>query len=263
MNRHTIFTFAFLFLLLTSIFSYGLSSGIISNNVNQSTLLNYVPYTGATTDLDLQNESLFTTSNVSVYNPFPQKGNNEVISIYWKANVSYIGNYQYGNTAIRDMIIGLSTNVNSSTVGRYLQIGGTGQTSRFTFSDSTSATNTGVGVIGTITATSGNQTGIQIKQVVNSNQTGGYIALLINPTIQRVGTNASLLIQAQINSSNKLILDTSGNLNVTGNITAPNINYGLNQTFKIVCDVDLVALTKKYQNFTYTGGILTSNTTCT
>lgn len=30
----------------------------------------------------------------------------------------------------------------------------------------------------------------------------------------------------------------------------------------LVCDVDLVGLTKKYQNFTYTNGYLESNTSC-
>jgi len=53
------------------------------------------------------------------------------------------------------------------------------------------------------------------------------------------------------------------NLNVTGNSITINRSVGKTETYQIVCDVDLVGLTKKYQNFTYTGGILTSNTTCT
>jgi hypothetical protein len=71
-------------------------------------------------------------------------------------------------------------------------------------------------------------------------------------------------------------VNVTGNINATGNlnlqnITALSINAtsyksgtatGISVTYQVVCDVDLIGLTKKYQNFTYTSGLLTSNTTC-
>lgn len=50
--------------------------------------------------------------------------------------------------------------------------------------------------------------------------------------------------------------------NITYATWAYNQTNGISTTVKLVCDIDLVALTKKYQNFTYVGGIVKSNTTC-
>lgn len=67
-------------------------------------------------------------------------------------------------------------------------------------------------------------------------------------------------------------LNPRGEWDVNGSIYADNYTgtfysnssgaVGITKQYELVCDVDLVGLTKKYQNFTYSGGILTGNTSC-
>jgi hypothetical protein len=75
------------------------------------------------------------------------------------------------------------------------------------------------------------------------------------------------------------------NINITGNLFGVNSNstihdlnatgtvnslesykingvVGLTVNYTVVCDVDLIGLTKKYQNFTVTGGLIVGNTSC-
>jgi hypothetical protein len=86
---------------------------------------------------------------------------------------------------------------------------------------------------------------------------------LFSDNVTISGTNSLIIGNA---NSNVIIDNLNGvktNLNITASIYKnASGSAGLTNTFRIVCDVDLVGLTKKYQNFTYSGGILTGNTTC-
>lgn len=46
------------------------------------------------------------------------------------------------------------------------------------------------------------------------------------------------------------------------NQTIQSQSNGINITQRVVCNVDLIGLTKSFQNFTYVGGTLVSNTSC-
>ena len=98
---------------------------------------------------------------------------------------------------------------------------------------------------------------------------------------QGISINASNGVRFQIGGAGAFItvkevtggnLDVNNNLLVVNNITAGNVNtltnfsvnnnQGLTFNYTTVCDVNLVALTKKYQNFTVKGGIIVSNSSC-
>lgn len=94
---------------------------------------------------------------------------------------------------------------------------------------------------GSGTMTGGNAGNINLKLGIGGTGT-------INGTIGNFNIIKGITNMFQINGTN-------GAISTNGTAT-------ISKTFQIVCDVDLLAMTKKYQNFTYTNGLLTSNTTC-
>lgn len=176
-------------------------------------------------DLQVGGVPMFTVSNIGTasiaaagsflnYNTVDQITNFERNKQSWVSNVFTITNESGGTGVNRDVsLIG-----NGSSI---VTIGGLSSSIAVTISrgatsyDLVRLTSTG------FTKSSGVQYGLRIDPVINQSATGGYTAILVNPTETAVGSGAQNLMDLQVGSVSKFRVTNAGAL-----ITASTMTVG-------------------------------------
>lgn len=138
-------------------------------------------------------------------------------------------NTEYGQISFGSNLLQINTtNTGTGTTARDIRIGG-------------AATYLTIGVVGVVIrrdttaitsllnvtstsllASAGTQSGVLINPTINQSGSAGYNALYINPTESTTGSGTKYLINAQVGSSQRLILESAANATNNMLITAPN-----------------------------------------
>jgi hypothetical protein len=150
-------------------------------------------------------------TGLSVYNTSDQTTNYERLRIAASSNTYAFINEASGTGTVRDIVIG---NTKTITVKNGQLSGGS-----IMFSTGLSVANTaGVGLVGSMAASSGLNTVLSIAPTINQSSTAGYTALSINPTETATGSGVKKLIDAQVGGSSKFAVDNAGKVTTVGGI---------------------------------------------
>lgn len=169
----------------------------------------------------LVQHSAAAANGFALYNTVDEVTNYEYVFQKWTANTFVIAQTFGGTGANRLINIGIAGGAGSTTLTRYLSIGGGSSTvGRFQFIDSTSSNQPLIGFGNTFTSTNGLQTALTMLTNVNQAGTAGYTMLLVNPTISSTGSGNQLLADFQTGSVSHVNISSAGTLTIQNNITA-------------------------------------------
>jgi hypothetical protein len=168
-----------------------------------------------------------SANTMAIYNTVDETTNYERLRIQALGTNGYNFTVQAGGTGSqRDMVF---TTQNSG-----IRISGGVVTGAVSVSRNLTGGNAGnLGVTGTHSAASGFSNGIVVYNAIATTGTGGYNGILVSPSVTTMGSGTHYLLHLSMNGSangggpirSKVTVDTSGNINTTGNLTAPNIAY--------------------------------------
>ena len=145
---------------------------------------------------------LSSGASVISYNTSDETTNYERGRIYWNSNVLTMSADAGGTGGTRNLEV--------SSGGSKLLLSTVNTTKVSLIGSSSSASGVQVSVLGTLSASSGTAAGLAINSTINQSGTGGYTALLINPTETATGSGSKLLIDAQVGGSTKFRVDSAG-----------------------------------------------------
>lgn len=187
----------------------GTSSGNVVTIDGTQTLTNKtgsaLTLTGATT--------VAQDGEIQLYNTADQTTNFERLRLYWTSNRIQF-DVDRGGT-------GIARTLRISTSAASLQVmGAANATGAIGVSGNTGNTAAAVqfSVSGTMSATSTSQSSVAIIPTINNSSTGGYTALLINPTETSVGSGTKRLIDAQVGGTSRFTVDNAGVVNAVGGL---------------------------------------------
>lgn len=166
--------------------------------------------------------------SVTIYNTTDQVTNFERAAAFWTGNAFYLTSTAGGTGTRRAMI--LENGGGSITVNPSSNLSG-GVSIRY---DTGSPSVTGVGILGTLGASSGVQYSTTISPTFTQTGTAGYTALLINPTETSTGSGAKKLLDAQVGGVSRFQVDSAGNVtagNTTSTTTASPLRLSLGGTY--------------------------------
>jgi len=147
-----------------------------------------------------------TSTGIALYNTVDQTTNYERLRMYWNTNQFDILVDRGGTGTTRDFRI-------ANNSGFIFRVGSGSSNGMFQMSGSTTfATGIGFNNTTTFTASSGLQYPQAINSTINQSGTAGYTALLINPTETATGSGAKNLIDAQVGSVSKFLVNNAGSL---------------------------------------------------
>lgn len=174
-------------------------------------------YAGPTTIMTLSNKTLAsptitgtaalpTTGVVDFYNTADQVTNFERGRISWGSNLFQIASENGGTGTRRELRL-----VNNGAILRVLPGSAVSGAVSVDAGTTGSPGVTQFGVNGTLGAASGVQSGVAITSTMSQTGTGGYTALLVNPTeTSNTGTGPRRLIDAQVAGTSRFAVDSSG-----------------------------------------------------
>ena len=146
------------------------------------------------------------TTGLVLYNTSDETTNTERARHYWSSN-QYIISTENGGTGVARVL--------RLTAGtRLLDIGGS--SAHFDFQSTTTANVPVVRVSPSLGSTTGVQYAQSIAPSIAQSSTGGYTALLINPTETTTGSGAKNLIDLQVGGSSKAKIDNTGKVTAVG-----------------------------------------------
>jgi hypothetical protein len=157
-----------------------------------------------------------TATGIALYNTSDQTTNFERVRKYWSSNVFYINSENGGTGVSREIrlqsgggaFFGVNNGAGTSTANPKLNI-----------NTGTSSTNYFAAVNGTSTLSTGLFTAFSVSPVINESGTGGYTALLVNPTETSVGSGAKLLADFQVGGTSKAYIRNDGGMFMTNQST--------------------------------------------
>lgn len=164
---------------------------------------------------------------LEIYNTADQTTNYERATFSWVGNVGYMGWSEKGGTGTRRTL--------RFGNGDIQLIANTAAQSTGSVAASCVSSSAGIaqfGVNGTLSSSSGTQTGALINTGISQTSTAGYTALLINPTETTTGSGTKRLIDAQVGSSSKFTVDNTGTVSISG--TAATIRAGAGSPESVV-----------------------------
>lgn len=154
-----------------------------------------------------------TSTGIAIYNTADQTTNYERGEMVWSANEWLIRAFKGGT--------GTQRNIKLISHGILTISGSASSSGDFIFRGSTSGANAVNIVAGsTYTATSGVNTEVSIKPVINQSSTAGYTALLVNPTETTTGSGSKLLADFQVGGSSKFNVANTGITTITNTTDA-------------------------------------------
>lgn len=168
------------------------------------------------------------TGSVTIYNTVDQVTNYEQAAAYWTGNTFYLESVAGGTGTRRAMV--LQNGGGALTVNPSSNVNGGVSISYATGSPSV----TGLGVLGTLLASSGVQYSATVAPTLTQTGTAGYTALLINPTETTTGSGTKKLIDAQVGGVSRFQVDNAGNVtagNTTSVTTATPLSINLGATY--------------------------------
>lgn len=158
---------------------------------------------------------------LSAFNTADQATNYEKLGLGFDSNVAKVFSGFGGTGTYRDLQFGVSTTAGApSNLSRYIKIGvsspfitlrgSAGGTSNVTIISAMTSSDT-------ISNTAGIITVLAVAPTINqASGTGGYTALLINPTETAAGSGTKRLIDAQVGGTSKFTVDNTGTVSVSG-----------------------------------------------
>lgn len=147
-----------------------------------------------------------TSTGIVIYNTVDQTVNYERLKMYWNANKYNIITEAGGTGTNRDIAIGTSSTV--LAILYFQDANGSYQLSRRLSTPGMVHTK----LTGNMIQTSGTVTVLSISPTISQTTTAGYTALLINPTETTIGSGAKNLIDAQVGSVSKFLVNNAGSL---------------------------------------------------
>ena len=191
--------------------SFSISSGASNADrllINSSGFIGLNTNTNPTHTLTLAS----TGTGIALYNTADQTTNYERMEGLWSSN-EFLLRMAKGGT-------GTQRNVKLVSHGTLTIAGSASSSGDFIFIGSTSGANAVNIVAGsTYTATSGVNTEVSIKPVINQSTTAGYTALLVNPTETTTGSGSKLLADFQVGGTSRFSIDNNGATNITRQVS--------------------------------------------
>lgn len=164
-----------------------------------------------------------TSTGIALYNTSDQVTNYERGRLSWASNVLTLNTEAAGSGAAR--------NITVNSAGTLNLIGTSGANTAtltikrsslpiFSFTNTTNISSNGdfMNFIPLLSSGNGIQIGLDIAPTVSQSSTGGYTALLINPTESSTGSGAKLLIDAQVGSASQFSVTNAGRVTTTGGV---------------------------------------------
>lgn len=143
-----------------------------------------------------------TGSGYYVYNTVDQTTNYERTRLFYNSNVFTILQESGGTGVTRTIRIGSAT--------QFINIEPQAVSPKITVQFGSTGVAVGSNISGTHTSASIVQASLSLTPTISQSSTGGYTALLINPTESSTGSGAKNLIQAQVGGSDKFTVDNTG-----------------------------------------------------
>lgn len=170
-----------------------------------------------------------TSTGIALYNTVDQTTNFERVRMAYISNEFRIGGTYGGSGNIRPINISA---FDSTTAGLRLNASSTSGVVQSTLTTGSAGSITSL-INGTLSSSSGIQYPQVITPTINQSSTGGYTALLINPTETATGSGTKLLIDAQVGGSSKFKVDNTGRTTIAealyvgsgGSTSAMQMNY--------------------------------------
>lgn len=163
------------------------------------------------------------SGTLSIYNTSDQTTNYERARMYWLSNVFTFAMEKGGTGTDRGMTISsaAATQIGSGTATTvYNNSSGTAKIIT-TFSSGTTVSGMiGISNTGTLGATTGVQYAFAVSPTLTQSSTGGYTALLINPTETSTGSGTKNLIDAQVGGVSRHRVDNLGNTIISSAATS-------------------------------------------
>jgi hypothetical protein len=158
---------------------------------------------------------LANDKDISLYNTADQVTNYERGAIYWDTNVFSIGSFKGGSGTPR------KTRIYGGDTNQYLEISPS-TAPRFLFKKESASGLAGdfMQVYTGFSASSGNQTTLDVNPSIGQSSTAGYTALLINPTESSVGSGENSLIRAQVGGVVRFRVANDGTVSITKSATS-------------------------------------------
>lgn len=153
-------------------------------------------------------------TGIRLFNTADETTNYERVTMGWSSNIFVINAGEIGGTGT-ERSLSLRSGANNGLTVNFAA------NNKNSFNWSAGGANAaGVALVGAFSQSSGLAHAMLINPIINQSGTAGYNALLINPTESSTGSGAKNLIQAQVGSADKFLVDNNGKITLDATITA-------------------------------------------